>query len=261
MHSKLKAILSEKKIEVVRLKQRPAFERMLPNPALRRDFKKALCSPGHIRLIAEIKFASPSAGTIRDREDPVPIARKYEKAGVSALSLLTDRKFFGGDLENLPRLKQAVALPVLRKDFIIDEIQVRESYHYGADALLLIVRILSKEQLKELLQSAREFGLAVLTEVHDQEELELASACGAEIIGINNRNLDTFEVDIRTTVHLASSALPGPILVSESGIRSGEDIRLLLQSGVCAFLVGTAIMQAADMKQKIREFLKAEGKE
>ena len=213
--------------------------------------------PGRIGLIAEIKFASPSAGVIREKMDPCAIGRIYEDAGAAAVSLLTDNRFFGGDLDELPRLKKAVSLPILRKDFIIDEIQVRESLLYGADAILLIARILSREQLKELLVLCKELGLAPLTEVHDPHDLEKAIDCGAEIIGINNRNLDTFEVDLQTTLDLAPRVPEKCIIVSESGIFDKEDIRWLRRSGIQAVLVGTSIMKSKDMARKIKELVDA----
>ncbi|RPI75953.1 MAG: indole-3-glycerol phosphate synthase TrpC [Desulfobacteraceae bacterium] len=257
MHSKLEKILSEKRKEITRLKTKTDIARygMYPDPV--RDFKKAVLPDKEPVLITEIKFASPSAGMIRAHEDPLAIAQCYEQAGAAAISFLTDRIFFEGNLEWLPKVKAAVSLPVLRKDFILDEIQVRESRAFGADAVLLIVRILSGAQLQELLQAVREAGLAALTEVHNRAELEQALECGADLIGINNRNLDTFAVDLETTLELAPlvPARFGP--VSESGIYSAEDIRLLAQSGVKAFLIGTALMQAEDRMAKIKELLRA----
>jgi indole-3-glycerol phosphate synthase len=172
-----------------------------------------------------------------------------------ALSLVTDSRFFGGNLSDLPLLKKAVSLPILRKDFIIDEIQVRESYFYGADAVLLIARILSKNQLKELLVFCEELGLTPLTEIHDLDDLEKAYDCGAEVIGINNRNLDTFEVTLCTTLDLARLVPKGRLLVSESGISNKEDIQLLRRSGIRAVLVGTSLMKSEDMARKTRELV------
>jgi indole-3-glycerol phosphate synthase len=157
----------------------------------------------------------------------------------------------------MPRLKSAVSLPILRKDFIIDEIQVRESVLYGADAVLLIARILSRQQLKELLGICRKLGLAALTEVHDRDDLEKAIDCGAEIIGINNRDLDTFKVDLNTTIELVPRVADKYIIVSESGIRNGKDIQLLKRSGVQAVLVGTSIMKSDDLAEKTRELVDA----
>ena len=155
------------------------------------------------------------------------------------------------------RLKSAVSLPILRKDFIIDEIQVREAVLYGADGVLLIARILSAQQLKELLAICEKFGLAPLIEVHDRDDLEKAIDCGAEIIGINNRDLDTFKVDLNTTIELAPRVADKYIIVSESGIRNGKDIQLLKRSGVQAVLVGTSIMRSDDLAEKTRELVDA----
>jgi indole-3-glycerol phosphate synthase len=257
MPDRLKEILDHKQSEIENLKRR-GLPRMpadgLPSP---RDFRAAISKPDRIRLIAEIKFASPSAGVIRDRMDPCAIGRAYEDAGAAAISLLTDNRFFGGSLEELPRLKRAVSLPILRKDFIIDAIQVRESLLHGADAILLIARILSRERLKELLVLSKELTLTPLTEVHDLHDLEKAVDCGAEIIGINNRNLDTFEVDLRTTLDLAPRVPENCIIVSESGISHLEDIRRLKKSGIRAVLVGTSIMKSMDMGRKIKELVEA----
>lgn len=255
MHSKMKEIVAYKQIEVEALRKRGV-------PAVRdnglpplRDFKAAISMPDRIGVIAEIKFASPSVGVIHEKMDPCTIGRIYESAGAVALSLLTDSRFFGGNLSDLPPLKKAVSLPILRKDFIFDEIQVRESYFYGADAVLLIARILSKNQLKELLVFCKELGLAPLTEIHDLDDLEKAYDCGAEVIGINNRNLDTFEVTLRTTLDLARLVPKGRLLVSESGICNKEDIQLLRKSGIRAVLVGTSLMKSEDMARKTRELV------
>ena len=196
-------IVAEKEKEVRRLKDNglAALPKRSFSPG--RDFKKAIGQGHGINLIAEIKFASPSAGRLRAYSDPLAVGRAYERAGAAALSLITDRTFFQGDSGWLPGLKKGVSLPVLRKDFILDKIQVQESFAHGADAILLIARILSSEQLRSLLMMTRELGMSGLTEVHDREDLEKAIDCGADIIGINNRNLDTFEVDLRTTLQLA----------------------------------------------------------
>lgn len=257
MHSRLVEILDEKHREVSRLKDMglPPDSRAAEHGI--RDFKGAISSRGRMGLIAEIKFASPSAGVIRKESDPLPIGRIYQSAGAAAISLLTDKKFFNGDLTNLISLKSAVALPVLRKDFIIDEIQVEESFLHGADALLLIARILSKQKLDALLAKSREFGLSVLTEVHDRADLQKAVDCGADIIGINNRDLDTFEVDVKTTMEIAPLVPEEIVLVSESGIKGAEDIRLLKNKGVNAVLVGSSLMQSDHLEQKTREMVGA----
>jgi indole-3-glycerol phosphate synthase len=257
MNSRLAEILAEKSKEVDRIKEKVRSTNKGGNVVPIRDFKSAISVPDRIGLIAEIKFASPSAGTIRGKVDPCIIGQMYDEAGAAAISLLTDKKFFRGDLNHLPRLKKAVSLPILRKDFIIDEIQVVESFLYGADAVLLIASILSRKQLKRLLDTCQELGLDALIEVHDRHDLEKAIECRAEIIGINNRNLDTFEVDINTTLELAPLVPDECIVVSESGINDERDIRLLNRSGTQAVLVGTSIMKSDDHGEKVRELVKA----
>jgi indole-3-glycerol phosphate synthase len=256
MHKKLIEIIEEKKIEVAKLKREGIIPPDGDIPALR-DFKAAISKPGRINLIAEIKFASPSAGSIREKMDPAAIGKIYEGAGASAISLLTDRKFFQGDIAYLPIVRRAVSLPVLRKDFIIDEIQVEEAARYGADATLLIARILTVEQLKDLIVACRELGLAPLTEVHDMDDLNKAIECGADIIGINNRDLDTFEIDIHNTFKLAPLTPEGCVLVGESGIENEEDVRALKGTGVNTILVGSALMKSNNIGVKTSAFVKA----
>jgi indole-3-glycerol phosphate synthase len=256
MHQKLREIIEEKKKEVARLKNVTLWGMDNDLPTLR-DFRGAISTPGSINLIAEIKFASPSAGIIREKTEPNSIGRIYEGAGAAAISLLTDKRFFQGDLYNLPSLKKAVSIPILRKDFIIDEIQVRESYYYGADAILLIARILTREQLKDLIDLCRDIRLTPLTEVHDRADLDKAIECGADVIGINNRDLDTFEVNINATFSLAPIIPEGCIVVSESGINDGEDIRALKGTGINAVLMGTALMKSDDIAAKTREMVQA----
>jgi len=257
MHSRMKEILSHKMYEVENLRKRGLSTSRNSNLLPTRDFKAAISRPGRINLIAEIKSASPSTGVIHEKIDPPMIGQIYEKAGATAISFLTDNRFFKGDINDLPRLKKAVSLPILRKDFIIDEIQARESLLFGADAVLLIARILSREQLKELLFLCKELALTPLTEVHSLHDLEKALDCGAEIIGINNRNLETLEVDLQTTLDLAPLIPKECIALSESGIFDKEDIRLLKGSGIEAILVGTSIMKSGDMTGKIRELINA----
>ncbi len=257
MHSRLIEILQEKKQEVARLKKNGiALPSQKDIPALR-DFKAAISQPGRINLIAEIKFASPSAGTIREMTDSVKIGQAYERADAAAISLLTDKKFFNGHLENLPELKQAVTLPILRKDFIIDEIQIREALTWGADALLLIVRILSDSQLKELLHICHEKRLSALVEVHGREDLEKALASKAEIIGINNRDLDTFEINLQTTRNLTARIPEGYIIVGESGLHTPKDIENLKGTKINAVLIGSSLMSSDDIESKTREMVQA----
>ncbi|MCF8127587.1 MAG: indole-3-glycerol phosphate synthase TrpC [Deltaproteobacteria bacterium] len=259
MHAKLDEILKEKRIEVKRLKKRAgatSTEHFSGDP---RDFKKALTNKTGIDLIAEIKFGSPSAGIICENADPLAIGKAYEKSGAAAISLLTDRIFFKGDLLNLPLLKEAVKLPILRKDFILDEIQIMESASFGADAVLLIARILAVTQLKDLLDAARECGMAVLTEIHNKEDLEKALKCNARIIGINNRDLDTFKINLNTTFQLVPQIPKDRVVVSESGIRSAEDVQALGRLKIQAVLVGSALMAANDPGEKAAEMVRAGG--
>ncbi len=257
LHSRLVEILAEKQREVAKLKKSGIPLNGDNDLSHSNNFAGAISVPNRIGLIAEIKFASPSAGTIRKKADPISIGRVYEGAGAAAVSLLTDKRFFGGELDQLPRLKRAISLPILRKDFIIDAIQVRESFLFGADAILLITRILSQGQLKDLLAAALEFGLASLTEVHDRDDLEKAVECGAQIIGINNRDLDTFKVDIKTTLDLAPLVPKSCVLISESGIASKGDIQHLNGTGVNAVLVGTSLMKSNNLLAKTRELANA----
>jgi len=257
MNSLLAEILVEKRKEVDRIRERWASTNIDNNIPPIRDFKAAISQPGKINLIAEIKFASPSTGIIHTRKDTLKIGQIYEENGAAAISLLTDNKFFGGDINDLPRLKKAISLPILRKDFIIDEIQVTESFLYGADAILLIARILSRQQLKRLLDTCQEWGLDSLIEVHDRYDLEKAIECRAEIIGINNRNLDSFEVNLTTTIKLVPLVPENHIIVSESGIRTGKDIQLLRKSGVRAVLVGSSILKSDNVAEKVRELVLA----
>lgn len=255
MNSRLAEILAEKHREVHKLKKIGLPRDGICNVSPVRDFTGAISVPNRVNLIAEIKFASPSMGIIRKEGDPLIIGQAYEEAGAAAISLLTDKRFFKGGLESLPKLKKRVSLPVLRKDFIVDEIQVRESFTYGADAILLIVRLLSKQRLKSLMTLCKGLGMVALVEVHDRQDLVKALDCEAEIIGINNRNLETFEVDLRTTVELAPLVPNSHIIVSESGISDSNDIQVLRRSCVQAVLVGSSIMKSDDVLGKVRELV------
>jgi indole-3-glycerol phosphate synthase len=197
-----------------------------------------------VRFIAEIKRASPSAGAIRAGADPAEIARDYARAGASALSVLTDRKFFDGELGFLARCRAAVALPLLRKDFVIDAYQVAEARAAGADGVLLIVAALSPAQLAELHAAATGYGLDALVEVHDLAELDIVLAAGATLIGVNHRDLKTFTIDMTLTAQIAPRVPPSVVLVAESGIRTGDDVRRLGAAGAHAVLVGEQLMRA-----------------
>jgi indole-3-glycerol phosphate synthase len=241
----LDTIVAQKRLEVARL---PA--RRVTAAAIRaarrapRDFMAALRRPkrGTVALIAEVKKASPSAGVIRADFDPVRIACEYEASGAACLSVLTDETFFQGSLEHLRRVRAAVALPLLRKDFIIDERQILEAVENGADAILLIVRILTNEQLARFHSLAVEADLAALVEVHDEGELERALAVDAGLIGINNRNLDNFTVDLDTTARLAAK-ITNKLIVAESGLHTGADVERVRRAGAGAILVGESLLR------------------
>ena len=218
------------------------------------DFGSAISGDG-IRLIAEVKRASPSRGILCPDFDPVALARTYARGGAAAISVLTEMNYFEGSIDHLTAIREEVRLPLLRKDFIFDQYQVYESGAYGADALLLIVAILSQEQLKELLSLSHSLGLGCLVEVHNEDEVERALFSGAEIIGINHRDLNTFEVDINTTRRLRPLIPREQIVVSESGISSRSDIEKLKGWGVNAVLVGEALVTADDIPTKIRELM------
>lgn len=217
-----------------------------------RDFKAAL-RQGGMSIIAEIKKASPSKGIIKSDFDPLRIAREYEQSGAAAISVLTEEDFFLGRSEYLTQVKQIAGIPVLKKDFIFDPWQVWQSALLGADAILLIAAVLSAQELKELRLLAGKLGMDSLVEVHDQEELKRALESGAEIIGVNNRNLKTFEVDIGTTGKLADGMTPGITIVSESGINTAADVEYLTSLGIDAALVGESLMRAESISAKMKE--------
>ena len=227
----------------------------------RRDFVGSLLKPakGNLGLIAEVKKASPSKGVIRKDFDPVAIAKAYEAAGASCLSVLTDEEFFQGSLDYLREIREAVELPLLRKDFMIDERQLSEAIQYGADAVLLIVACLDDEKLKNMHSLAVGAGLAVLVEVHNQKELERALAVDARLIGVNNRDLTDFTVDLGLTERLAGQIVQEVpfkrILVAESGIRNRTDVEQLENCGADAILVGTSLMSQADIAEKVAELM------
>lgn len=225
----------------------------------RRCFTGALQRPRNGRrmaLIAEVKKASPSAGVIRPDFDPVAIARAYETAGADCLSVLTDEKFFQGRLEYLRQIRAAVSLPLLRKDFILDERQIAEAVEWGADAILLIAAILDDTRLRRLHELATSAGLAALVEVHDERELERALGVGAPLIGVNNRDLTTFTVDLATTERLAARlGSQTCLLVAESGIYSRADVERLARCGARAILVGESLMRAPDLPAKVTELV------
>jgi indole-3-glycerol phosphate synthase len=252
----LEEILGWKKAEVARRKSGVALSRLkkecrnLP-PVL--DFREALQDSTRISIIAEIKKASPSRGIIRRDFDPPDIARCYEREGAAAISILTDRKFFQGDIRYLQQVRQVSNLPLLRKDFMVDAYQIYEARLAGADAILLIADALSKSELIDLYSLAKDLGLHVLLEIHDQKELEKAVSTGSPIVGINNRNLKTFQVDLAVTARLIPLIPEGCLIVSESGIYQADQLRWLRGLGVNAVLVGEALMAREDIGQAFRE--------
>lgn len=222
-----------------------------------RDFREALRKPG-VSLIAEVKRASPTMGTVLGDVDPAELAGVYAQSGARAISVLTDERFFKGTLGDLTSVHQGVSIPCLRKEFIIDEYQIYEARAAEADAILLIVRILSDEQLKDYLKLAQSLAMGVLVETHDADEIERAMKCGAHIIGVNNRDLATFTVDINTTLALKKLVPGGYVLVSESGIHTREHVRRLEDGGIDAILVGEALVKSGNITAKIRELLGAD---
>ncbi len=241
----LDTIVARKREEVAALRSTgirgPGEEVAMP-----RGFARALTSHADIAIIAEAKKGSPSKGLIRPDFDPAAIAESYKKGGARAISVLTDRDFFFGDISYLPLVRRTVDLPVLRKDFIIDPLQIDEARAYGADAILLIAAILEQGQMAEYRLQATELGMDVLVEVHDEEELEKALAAGSTLIGVNNRDLRDFTVDLETTFRLKRLLPAGMPLVSESGIRDRVDISRLREEKITAALIGESLMRAAD---------------
>lgn len=255
----LQTILARKAEEIAERAERLSLRELrergadLPPP---RDFRGALrakATAGLPAVIAEIKKASPSKGVIRPDFDPPAIAASYERGGAACLSVLTDRDFFQGAEEHLRQARQACKLPVLRKDFTIDGYQVYEARAIGADCILLIVAALGDAMLVELLGLADHLGLDALVEVHDREEMERALAAGARFIGINNRNLRTFETRLETTYELMQMVDDEVLLVTESGIHSRSDVEAMRRRGVNCFLVGEAFMRAPDPGVKLKE--------
>lgn len=254
---RLKKILDVKASEVARILPRlpllraAAFER---NDF--RGFARALdLGPDALGLIAEVKKASPSAGVIAAEFDPLEIARQYEAAGAHCISVLTDEQFFQGHLRYLTQIRRAVGLPCLRKDFIIHEVQIFEAAVAGADAVLLIVAALEQEQLEHLYGVAESLMMDVLVEVHTEEELFRALDLGSRLIGINNRNLTTFEVDLEATEKISEEVPEGIVLVSESGLKTRADAQRVFDCGCNAILVGEALMRTGDIAGQVAELL------
>ena len=249
----LDKIIETKKEEVARLKQQTTLEQLRETIARIkpcRDFVKAITGNG-CNIIAEVKCASPSRGRLIKDFDPVKIAKVFEENKAVAISVLTDEKYFAGHKNFLTQIRSSVKLPLLRKDFIIDLIQLYETRAIGADAVLLIVSVLGGK-LEEFIALSGALGLSSLVEIHTEKELELAIAAGAEIIGINNRNLDTFITDIETSRRLKVLIPESKIVVAESGIKERDDIESLMHAGIHAFLIGEYLITAPDTGHKLR---------
>lgn len=252
----LDTIVARKKEEVQALKQagiRPPDEEV-DRP---RGFMRALTDWPGVAIIAEAKKASPSKGVIAPDFDPVRIARGYADGGAQAMSVLTDRDFFQGDLSYLVQVRRTVKLPVLRKDFMIDPLQIEEASAHGADAILLIAAILETGEMRDFRQQAEELSMDVLVEVHDEAETERALESGARLLGVNNRNLKDFTVDLDTTFRLQKLVPKDMPLVSESGISASADIERLREHGVCAALIGESLMRSGVRGTLLADFLAA----
>jgi len=255
----LDEIISHKKKELIEAKKKYSageLKNRINNSPPIRDIKSALASPSTpIKIIAEVKKASPSKGIIREDFDPVEIAKIYEANGASAISVLTEEKFFHGSLDCLKKIREVATIPLLCKDFIFDEYQVYHARVLGADAFLLIAAILDNSELNALLKTGRGLGMQALVEVHNLEELKMVLQTEAEIIGINNRDLKTFKTDISTTERLIKEIPQDKIVVSESGINTAEDISRLRGCGTHAFLIGESLMRERDIAKKLIELL------
>lgn len=254
----LDEILETKRGEVKRRKREQpmaALESMIDERPIALDFADALRSRRPVALIGEVKKASPSAGIIRPDFRPADLARQLEAAGVAAISVLTDSHYFAGSMRYLQIVKDAVAVPVLRKDFVIDDYQLFEARAYGADAVLLIVAALPGDELARLLEITHELGMQALVESHNEGELRCALEAKAKVVGINNRDLATFEVKLEVTEALAPLVPPNRIVVSESGIKTNADVRRVGAAGASAILVGESIMRSEDMATTVKILL------
>jgi indole-3-glycerol phosphate synthase len=246
----LDRIVASKRCEIAEARERlpeSALYALLPITPPVRDFRAALDRPGQVRILAEVKKASPSAGVLRADFDPAAIASIYEKHGAACVSVLTDGPYFQGSLADLRAVRAAVALPVLRKDFLLDRYQVLEARCAGADAVLLIAEILDDATLRHLLDETQALGMQALVELYDAENLPRVLASGARLIGVNNRDLRTFATRLEHTLELAPRVPANCCLVSESGIRTYDDVRRLQAAGVRAVLVGETLMRAPDI--------------
>ena len=253
----LDRIVEAKAVRLAEAKQGVPLEQVIAqcDARARRSFAESIAKPGRVNIIAEIKHRSPSKGIIREDFDPVTIAESYDGANAAAMSVLVEEDFFGGSLDYLRAIRQRVNTPLLRKDFIFDEYQIYESVAAGADAVLLIVAVLDDGLLARLIKLASETGLDALVEVHTADEMKRAIIAGAQIIGVNNRDLTTFAVDLNTSFRLAQLAPAGAILVSESGIKTGDDIRNLKSAGFSSFLIGEHFMRAENPGDALKRLI------
>ncbi|MDR3622607.1 MAG: indole-3-glycerol phosphate synthase TrpC [Paludisphaera borealis] len=254
----LDEIVASKRREVAAGRKRMPIEELEAQAAEAppvRDFRAALDGRGAIQLIAEVKKASPSVKVIREDFEPVAIARAYQQHGAACISVLTDVPYFQGHLSYLARIRAAVAIPLLRKDFLIDEYQVVEARVAGADAILLIAEILDDATMARLLERARELGMAALVEFHDPANLPRVLAVGADLVGVNNRDLHSFTTDIDRTLRLRDQIPPEILLVSESGIHDRQQVERLQASGVSAILVGESLLRKPDVGLAVEQLL------
>jgi len=254
----LEKIVAIKKEEVQRkktLSQQKDMQEMIPTLPLPRNFLEAISNHHPIAVIAEIKRASPSVGVIKEDIDLHQIARAYQTGGACAISVLTETHFFKGDLSTLHLIKGETFLPVLQKDFILDPFQIYEGRVSGADAVLLIAAILDRETLRDFVNLARKLQMTPLVEIHNEDDLDKISSLDLSLIGINNRDLRTFNVDLRTTLSLKKQIPSGTRVISESGIKGSQDVRLLREAGIDGILVGEILMRSSDPASKIRELL------
>jgi indole-3-glycerol phosphate synthase len=255
----LSRIIEEKKKEIEKAQAGVSLsdlKQKAESLCIKSSFKKNISRKGHINLIAEIKRSSPSKGVMRVDFDPLRIALAYNAAGAAAISILTDERFFDGRLEYLKTVAERVTIPVLRKDFIIDEYQIYQSAVAGADAILLIANILTPEELNRYYSLAKTLGMDVLMEVHNVEEVEKVLSTPASIIGINNRDLNDFNVDVSVTQHLIRLIPENKVIVSESGIETYEQVMFLKSLGVNAVLIGETFMRADNIVDKVRELIR-----
>ena len=248
-HKQQELQIEEEQVPLATLKSK------LANLPPTKDFRAAIAQSDNINLIAEVKKKSPSKGIIREDFDPIQIAETYAKNGAAAISVLTDVRFFDGRLDYLSSIRQIVDVPLLRKDFTIDPYHIYQARVAGADAILLIVAALTKDQLREFMDIAESLSLASLVEVHTDTELEIALDVGAEIVGINNRDLRTFHTDLATTFSLREFLPTGKVVVSESGIYTRADVESLREAGVNAILVGESLMRSPDIGEQVRKLI------